>query len=67
MEDKGYARCKACDRSFYPSWSNRLGSFEELCHVCLPLAFSSESDDSDFIEGYLMDKDVHKVEGHGGN
>lgn len=32
--DKAYARCKGCDKGFYPAWRARLQVFEELCDKC---------------------------------
>jgi len=44
--DKGYARCKACDRRFYPQWRKDRNEFEELCWSCLPAAISAARTDS---------------------
>ena len=83
--DEGYARCKACDRQFYPRWidetkpcGTRVQMFEELCWKCLGIAtqtanidrmlFGEEawdgtpSDDDRFLEGYVMDKQLDRVD-----
>lgn len=45
VREIGYARCKACDTQFYPSWRDdikpcgtRVKRFEDLCNVCLSSA-----------------------------
>jgi len=32
----GYARCKACDKRFYPRWLERFKVFTDLCYRCKP-------------------------------
>lgn len=60
LDDMKYARCKACDTAFYPVWIPQREGFEELCHVCKPIAikaaFMLEDEDDNFLEGYLIDK-----------
>ena len=36
--DKAYARCKACDRSFYPSWRADIDQYEDLCWSCMKVS-----------------------------
>lgn len=36
--DKAYARCAACDRSFYPSWRKAEECYEDLCWSCKKVA-----------------------------
>jgi hypothetical protein len=61
LAEKAYARCKACDAQFYPSWVKEWGIFEELCPKCLEtIDYSEETEynitDDTFIDGYLLDK-----------
>lgn len=32
--DKAYARCSACNKSFYPAWRSDIETFEDLCWTC---------------------------------
>ena len=36
--DKAYARCKACDRQFYPSWRQDIEKYEDLCWSCMKVS-----------------------------
>jgi hypothetical protein len=59
--DTNYARCKACNTSFYPSWDKYKREFEELCTDCLTeariAAFSDfDDDDNSFVMGWVEDK-----------
>ena len=60
MNDLNYARCKACDGAFYPTWLPHQGKFEDLCHVCKPIAIRAaymiDEEEDKFLEGYLIDK-----------
>jgi hypothetical protein len=49
-EDKNYARCKACDSSFYPAWRKDVGMFEDLCHRCLPIALYAAISDDEYVD-----------------
>ena len=51
LDDLAYARCKACDASFYPQWRPARQAFEELCPACLKAAFVLDYYDED--EEYL--------------
>ena len=46
LNDTGYARCKACDKRFYPQWNKKSKDFEELCWKCLPIAIYAAKTDS---------------------
>lgn len=53
LEDMAYARCKACDTQFYPSWREERGEFEELCSTCIRHAFMLHyysDDDEEYIK-----------------
>ena len=76
--DKSYARCKACNTSFYPSWNKKAGAFEELCWKCLPISIRaartdcdlyrtstsrwSEDSDLNFLQGFFEGKEVSPFE-----
>lgn len=51
--EKAYARCKACDSSFYPPWREEIKQFEDLCNYCLQRVYSDE--DEDLLQGVLDD------------
>jgi len=36
LSKNAYARCKACNKSFYPKWKEKFKVFEDLCWRCLP-------------------------------
>ena len=44
-KDKSYARCKACDRGFYPRWRKDRKEFEELCWECSSIAIRTAACD----------------------
>lgn len=55
--NESYSRCKACNIPFYPRYIPRRQTFEELCTVCLSIALGNDnSEDSDFLTGFLADK-----------
>ena len=45
---KGSSRCKACNASFHANM-NEHGVIEDLCTVCLPLAFYAGRDEDEGI------------------
>jgi hypothetical protein len=47
LNSRGYMRCTACDRRFYPRWRPEIEEFEELCWKCLPVAMKSARTDMD--------------------
>lgn len=60
-----YARCKACDSSFYPAWLSEHNCFEELCYTCKQIALGNDTADSELdairrelAENYLPDLQV---------
>lgn len=34
MNDRAYARCKACNKGIYPAWIERRKQFEDMCADC---------------------------------
>lgn len=48
--DNYSARCKACDKRFYPLWNAEHEEFEDLCKECLTHALGGydEVDDDDY-------------------
>ena len=65
MTDQLYsARCKACDKMFYPVWHDDRKEFEELCWVCLPLALGYKSEDSE-LEQVMLDLGLLDLQGEG--
>lgn len=42
--EKSYARCKACDASFYPYWREEINQFEDLCNFCLQAIYTEEEE-----------------------
>ena len=46
LNERGYARCKACDRRFYPKWHQDRKQFEDMCWQCLPISIAAARTDS---------------------
>ena len=36
--EKAYARCKACDRGFFPAWRKDVKQYEDLCWNCMKVS-----------------------------
>jgi hypothetical protein len=52
--ERAYARCSACNTSFYPLWRVEIQQFESLCHVCLPVALKAATDQEDSEDSDLQ-------------
>ena len=59
MNDLAYARCKCCDKRFYPKL-NEDDTFEDMCSTCIARSDEGHGEtDLDFIEGFLSDKAIN--------
>lgn len=58
LNDLSYARCKACDTRFYPSWREERGCFEDLCSTCIKEAFMLNyysNEDEEYIKQVMLE------------
>ena len=72
QSSRAYARCKACNRRYYPKWNIYRKEFESLCWSCKPIAIAAAltdpvlydkeyspaawSEHKSFVQGYVEDK-----------
>jgi hypothetical protein len=61
LSSRAHARCKGCDRKFYPKWYEERKQYEDICWSCI-----NPTEDWDFINQLVrsdtIPDDLHQLD-----